>query len=188
MPQHLKIEVEGRLVGWLSTSNRGGTRYDVRLRVPELGTDISLTDVDTGVLRQPQDSKARAKDFVNDFTHARRCIAGAVASADNFLQKLHEQCIQEYKEMKPIMMRLMTNNFDRGFIQVHPIDNELVNVDVIIGVGENRVPNASPKDKWELNLQEINASGMYSQTVRALKVLLSIGPTLLTVLSERSSH
>jgi hypothetical protein len=188
MPQHLKIEVEGRLVGWLSTSNKGGTLYDVRLRVPELGTDISLPDVDTGVQRQPQDPKARANDFRDDFTHARRCIAGAVASADNFLQKLQEQGTPKYAEMKPIMMRLMTNNFDRGFIQVHPSDNESVNVDVSIGVGANRVPNSLPKHKCELNWQEIDASGTYSQTARALKVLHSIGPALLQALSERASH
>jgi hypothetical protein len=188
MPQHLKIEVEGRLVGWLSTSNKGGTLYDVRLQVPELRTDISLPDVNTGVQRQPQDSKVCIEDFRDDFTHARRCVAGAVASANYFFQKLQEQVTRENAEMKPIIMRLMTNNFDRGFIQVHPIDNESVNVDVIIGVGANRVPNSSPKDKFELNWKEIDASGTYSQTARALKVLHSIGPTLLQALSERASH
>lgn len=188
MPQHLKIEVEGRLVGWLSTSNKGGTLYDVSLFIPELGTDISLTDVDTGVQRQPQDAKARDEDNRDDFTHARRCIAGAVASADNFLQELREQVTPGYAEMKPIMIRLMTNTYDRGLIQVHPIDNESVNVYVIIGVGANRVPNSSPKDKYELTWEGIDASGTSSQTARALKVLRSIGPTLLQALSERVSH
>ena len=37
MPQHLKIEVEVRLVGWLRTRSKGGTIYDVSLCVPELG-------------------------------------------------------------------------------------------------------------------------------------------------------
>jgi hypothetical protein len=188
MPQHLKIEVEGRLVGWLSTFNKSGTLYDVKLRVPELGIDIFLPDVDTGVQRQPQDSKACANDFKDDFTHARRCIAGAVASADNFLQKLQEQGTPEYAEMKPITMRLMTNKYDRGFIQLLPSDNESVNVDVVIGVGANRVPDALPKDKCELTWQEIDASGTYSQTARALKVLHSIGPALLQALSERASR
>ena len=188
MPQNLKIEVEGRLVGWLSTGNKGGTLYDVRLRVPELGTDISLTDVDTGVQRQPQDAEASAEDFRDDFTHARRCIAGAVASADNFLHQLREHSSPQYAEMKPIMMRLMTNDFDRGFIHVHPSDNESVNVDVIIGVGASRVPDSSPKDECELTWEGIDASGATSQTARALKVLRSIGPTLLQALSERAAH
>jgi hypothetical protein len=188
MPQHLKIEVEGRLVGWLSTHNKGGTLYDIRLRVPEVGTDFWLPDADTGVQRRPQDSKARADDFRDDFTHARRCIGGAIASADNLLQKLQESGAPEYAEMKPITMRLMTNEFDRGFIHVLPRDHELVDVDVIIGVGAHRVPSSSPKEKCELNWQGIDASGMYSQTARALKVLQSIGPALLQALSERAAH
>ncbi len=188
MPQHLKIEVEGRLVGCLSTSNKGSKLYDVMLRVPELGIDISLTDVDTGVQRQPQDAEAREDDFRDDFTHARRCIAGAVASADNFLRQLREHGTTKYVEMKPIMMRLMTNNFDRGFIQVHPNDNESVNVDVIIGVGAKRVPNSSPKEKRELAYEGIDASGTFTQTERALKILSSIGPGLLQSLEDRASH
>jgi hypothetical protein len=188
MPQYLKIEVEGRPVGCLCTSNKGGTLYDVILGVSELGIDISLTDVDTGVQRQPQDPKARAEDFRDDFTHARRCIAAAVTSADKFLQRLREHGTPEYAKMKPIMMRLMTNNFDRGYIQLHPSYNESVNVEVLIGVGPNRVPDSLPKGECKLTWEGIDASGATSQTARALSVLRSIGPTLLQALSERAAH
>lgn len=198
MPQHLKIEVEGKLVGWLSTRNKGTftfrlfnirkTIYNVRLRVPEIGNEFELHDVDTGVQRQPRDSQAQAEDFRDDFIHARRCIAGAVASSDKFLQLLREQDTPEYTEMKSIIMRLMTNRFDRGLIQVHRIDNASVNVVVIIGVGANRVPNSSPKEECELIYEGIDASGTFTQTERALKILRSIGPDLLQTLEDRASH
>jgi hypothetical protein len=185
MPQHLKIDVEGELVAWLSTSNKGGTLYDVSLCVPELNIDIPAPNVDTGVERQPQDPEARAAEFRNDFTHARRCIAAAVRSADNFLHHLREHGTPEYAEMKPIVMQLMTNHYDRGFIQVHPSDDGSVDVDVVIGHGPNRVPNSSPKDECKLTWEGIDASGVHSQTERALKVVRSIGPELLRALEEQ---
>jgi hypothetical protein len=185
VPQHLKIEAEGNLVGCLSTSNKGGTRYDVRLRVPELGAVFSLADLDTGIQRQPQDDKARAEDFKDDFIHVRRCIAATVAGSDCFLKKLREQGAQAYVDMKPILMHLMTNDFDRGLIQIHPIDNESVNVVVTIGVGSKRVPNSSPKDKYELDYEDVDVSGTSTQTERALKALRSIGPDLLRSLADR---
>lgn len=188
MPQHLKIGVEGRLVGQLTTRNKGGTLYDVGLRVPELGIEKWLTDVDTGVQRQPQEEEAKKEDFGDDFTHVRRCIAAVVASADNFLQQLRENATPEYAEMKPIMVRLKTNKKDRGLVQVHPSDNESVNVVVIIGVGANRVCNASPKDKFELAYEGIDASGTFTQTERALMILRSIGPDLLQSLEDQASH
>ena len=188
MPQHLKIEVEGKLVGWISTSNKGGTIYDVSLRVPEIGSNFSLPNVDTGVQRQPQDSQAGAEDSRNDFAHARRCIAGAVASSNYFLKKIRKHGSLIYTELKPLIMRLMTNLYDRGCIKVHPIDNESVNVVVTIGVGANRVPNSSPKDKFELTYEGIDVSGTFTQTERAFRVLLSIGPDLLRSLADQASN
>jgi hypothetical protein len=186
MPQHLSFEVEGHLVGLLSTGNKGGTKYDVRLCVPEIGIRFSLPDVDTGVQRQPQERQARLEDRRDEFTHARRCIAAAVATSDRLVELLREQDAAGCAEVKPITMRLMTNRFDRGPVQVEPINDKLVNVVVIIGVGTQRVPNASPKDKCELAYESIDASGTTTQTERALKVLKSIGPDLLRSLEDRA--
>lgn len=188
MPQHLKIEVGSKLVACLSTSNKADTVYDVTWRIPEIKTEMSLTDVDTGVQRQPQEAEACAKDFKDDFTHARRCIAAAFASSDKLLKHLREHGPPEPKKMKPIIMRLMTNNFDRGFIEVHPSDNESVNVKVLIGVGENRVPDSLPKNEWEWTCEGIDVSGTGLHTVRALTVLRSIGQTLLRALSSEKGR
>lgn len=188
MPRHLKIEFEGKLVEWLSTKNKGGTMYDVSLRVPETGSCISYPDVDTGVQRQPQDSQARADDFRDDFTHARRCIAGAVASSDYFSKKLRERSPATFSELKPFIMRLMTNSCDRGSIQVHPVDNKTVDVVVTIGGGANRVPASSLKGEFELTYEGVDISGMLTRTERAPKALRSIGPALLKSLADRSSH
>lgn len=186
MPQYLSFEAEGHLVGLLRTSNKGGTKYDVSLCVPEIAS-FSLRDADTGVQRQPQDSQAKAEDFGDDFTHARRCISAAVATSDRFLELLRKQDGAGCAEMKHITMRLMTNRFDRGLVQVEPINDIFVNVVVIIGVGTQRVPNASPKDKCELAYEGIDASGTASQTERALKVLKAIGPDLLRSLEDPAS-
>ena len=188
MPQHLRIEVEGRLAGRLTTYNkgRGIAQYDVTLCVPELQTDFFLSDVDTGVQSQPQDQKARAKDWQDDFTHARRCIAGAFASSDEFLKRLKENGTPEHAKLRPIMMRLMTNKFDRGFIQVEPSDNELVNVKVVIGSGGNRVLDAFPKEAWRRTWKGIDAAGATSQTERAFEIIGCIGCKLLQKLSEQA--
>ena len=164
------------------------TQYDITLCVPELGTDILLRDVDTGVLSQPQNEEAHEKDFRNDFTHARRCIAGAFASSDKLIQHLQEHDTPEYAKLKPIEMRLMTNNFDRGVFQVQPSDNESVNVNVLIGIGDNLVPNSLPKDIWKQTWEGIDVSGATAQTERALNVVDYIGGTLLQALSEQASH
>ena len=186
MPQHLKITVEGQLAGWLSTSSKSGTVYDVRLRVPEIGASFSCHDVDIGVQRQPQDSQARAEDFRDDFTHARRCIAATIVTSDEFIQLLRERDTSRYAEMKPITMRLMTNAFDRGLVQVHPIDMNSVNVVVIIGVGAKRVCDPLPKDRCELTYEGIEVSGTSTQTERALEILRAIGPVLLQALADKA--
>jgi hypothetical protein len=85
-------------------------------------------------------------------------------------------------------MQLKTNRKDRGLIQVHPINNKSVNVIVTIGIGANRVENASPIDKCKLTYEGIDASGTFTQTERALKILRSIGPGLLQALLDRASH
>ena len=188
MPQHLKIEVGAELVACLSTSNKADTQYDINWRIPEVGIEMSFVDVDTGVQRQPQDPEAREKDFQDDFVHARRCIAAALACSDKLLQHLQNHCSQQIADMKPIIMRLMTNNFDRGLIQIHPSENESVSVSVFIGVGSNRIPDSFPREKWEWSCEGIGISGVQSQTARALTVLRSIGETLLIALSSQSEN
>ena len=186
MPQHLKIEVEGQQVAELRTRNKGETLYNVRLCVPELETECFHPNVNTGVQRQPQDDAGRAEDFRDDFTHARRCIAAAFATADEFLEQLGEQGAPEYTEIKPITMWLMTNDIDRGVIQIHPGDKESVNVDVVIGAGANRVPNALPKHEWKWTREGVGAPGATSQTARALTILRSLGGELLHALLRES--
>ncbi len=188
MPQLLKIEVEGELVAWLSTYNKGGTIYDVILCVAEIGATFRLPDVDTGVQRQPQGDQARCEDFKDDFAHARRCVAAALASSNRFLQLLRKQGSLEYAEIRPITIRLMTNRYDRGLVQVDPIERELVYVVAAIGVGDNRVPNSLPKSKCEFAFEGLDISGALTHTERALKVLHSIGPSLLQSLEARASH
>jgi hypothetical protein len=148
----------------------------------------TLPDRDTGVQCQPQDKEAQRADFRDDFIHARRCIAAAVKTEEEFRQALREQEIGVCAEVKPMTMRLMSREYDRGKVEVHPIDNESVNVAVIIGVGDNRYVNALPKEPWELAFKDIDASGTATLTERALKVLSAIGPDLLQALEERASH
>lgn len=187
MPQHLKICVEDTLVGQLSTGNKGGTRYRVRLLVTELAMDPSPTVVDTGVQCQPQDQEEKRADFKNDFTHARRCIAGLVSSSEHFLQQLERDRAADQVESRPITMRLLTNMFGRGIISVNPVDDQSVDVNVRIGAGGCRVPDALPRTECQLSWEGVQTSGSRSQTARALKVLRSIGPNLLRELSDRAT-
>lgn len=188
MPQHLNIEVEGKLVGRLTTSNKDDTLYDITLCVPELGFDILLHDVNTGVQRQPQDAEARVKDYRNDFKHTRRCIAAAFVASCKLLQHLQVHNFTDYAEIKPIKMQLMTNQFNRGYIQVQPSDNETVSVKIVIGAEDNRVSGAYPKGKWVWTCEGIDISGIASQTGRALKVIHNIGKELLQALSEKEKQ
>ena len=188
MPQHLKIEVEGTLIGLFSTGNKGGTIYDIRLHIPETGTDYSILDVDTGVERQPQDPQDKRKDFQNDLIHARRCIAGVVSSVENLLGQRQADSKKVPEQIKPITMQLMTNSYDRGIIKAQPINEEVSNVVVSFGVGANRFQNAIPKDKLELEFKAVKIPGTGTHIERALYLLSSLGPALLQFLGEQISY
>lgn len=186
MPQHLKICAGDTLVAQLSTGNKGGTLYKIDLKVIELNLELSLPEVDTGVQRQPQDPDQQIADFRDDFTHARRCIAGADASSEVFVQQLEKHSTSGPAETKPITMLLMTNKFSRGIISVSPSGNQTVDVNVRIGGGKCRVPDALPSSESQLLWEGVETSDSGSQTARALKVLKSIGPDLLQELSDRA--
>jgi hypothetical protein len=188
MPQYLKIEVEGTIIGLFSTGNKGGTIYDISLQVPEIGTDYSIPDVDTGVQRQPQDPQERRKDFQNDLIHARRCIAGIVSSAEKLLVLLQADSKQITSDIKPITMNLMTNSYDRGIIEAQPIEDQLTDVIVTFGMGANRFQNAIPTDKLELEFKAIKTSRTGTHIERAFYILSSIGPTLLQYIGKQISH
>ena len=85
--------------------------------------------------------------------------------------------------MKPITMRLMTNDRDRGFIQAQLINSQF-DVKATIGVGDNRVDNAYPKNKWEWSHTCPAVYGGTSQMARALEIVQSIGPELLRALPK----
>lgn len=186
MPQHLKICAGDTLVAQLSTGNKGGTLYKISLEVIELNIELSLPEVDTGVQRQPQHPDEHRADFRDDFTHARRCIAGAHAASKVFLQQLERRSTSGAAEMKPITMLLMTNKFSRGIISASPNGNQTVDVNVRIGGGKCRVPDAFPSDESQLYCDGVETSTSDSQTAHALKILKSIAPILLQELSDRA--
>lgn len=186
MPQHLRVEVEDSMVGRLTTYNKdgcGNTLYDLTLCIQELETDFFLPGVDTKVPRQPEPPEERKADFQNDFMHAIRCIAAVVESANEFLTYLHKCKPEGIIDIKPITMRLMTNKFDRGIIQVKP-SNRNSDVSVIIGTGNNRVKESYPKDEWKWSRLNVEECDMTSQMGRALAIIKTIGPDLLSALTN----
>jgi len=167
MPQHLKIKCNKTLVAWLSTYNQGGSNYKIHLRVPEIGSEYTIPTLDTGVQRQPQDPQAKKEDFRDDFTHVRRCIAGTYKGSELFLREIYKITDNIFKEVKPINMYLMTNDFDRGLIHIEPTSDNEANVEVSIGKGSNRVTNSTPTDTYVFSYGGIDFSEK-TVTVRAL--------------------
>lgn len=173
MPQHLKVIVAETLVAALTTSNKGpGTLYDVLWCSPEVDASTLFPNEDTREPTQPQDSAERREDFNNDFAHARRCIAAVVKTAKRFLDKVEERGPSGSADRKPILMLLTTNARPRGWIEVHPADNEQFDVEVQIGRGG-----------WQRTWRGMDAAGK-TQAARALKVLDRIGPELLEALPK----
>lgn len=186
MPQYMKIKVEDKLVGLLKTGNTGGTRYNIQLCVPEIENTFFAVKVDTGIRCQPNlHTPEVEEDWKNDFAHTRRCIACAVASYVIFSNKLQERSPSEPVEIKPIDILLMTNEKDRGTIEIEPVDANSVNVTVIIGKGLNRVEDPIPIEEFPLRYIGVNISGSLTQTERVLKALHSIHHELLQSLKEQ---
>jgi hypothetical protein len=170
MPQYLKIKVEDKLVGHLRTGNLGHIgeeyRYRVDLDVHELN-DLRLEPVfaDTPV-RCMQD----ADDLQCASRHARRCIAAAVACADEFSEQLRRSHRRGDPSVKPISMKLTTNCNGRGEIVANPGDDGALDVKVHI---KNGNPEHDPLCAWNWSKQ-IDTPKAASHTERSLKILKSI--------------
>lgn len=188
MPQHLNLEVDGVLTGRISTSNKGGTLYDVCWFRPDGGLELSLTDVDTGVPRQPQTPDAMERDFKNDFTHSKRAIAAATKTATRFLFELPKALTERPLGSGRVVIRLRTNKFDRGVNDLQPVQGDRVDVRVRIGTGPNRPHGALPKEVVEFTQEGIDVVDVTSSVALVLQVFASVGPSLLEQLSELEQH
>lgn len=185
MPQYLRIEAAGALVGKMSTSHRPETDtcYDVSWQEPG-GVELFLPNVDTGIPRQPSDCIEKQRDFRNDFTHARRSVGAAVVTAPRFLEQLALTETEGERSTEGVLIRLSTNLVDRGMISIQRQQGGRADVKVRIGTGPNRAEDAYPPDVVEFACQDIDTAGVASPLALAVQVLASAGPRLLRMLDE----
>lgn len=182
MPQYLTIEDSEGCAGQLSTSNRGDTFYDVKLRAESPPFERTLTNVDTGVQRQPQEEAAQAEDFRCDFVHAKRAIAAAIATADQFATELSASSGGVHWSGPSFRMRLRTNHVDRGSIRVETSDDDGWVSKLTIGDGFSRAPNAIPEKPQEFEWIASGPRDSGSLVLQALHVIRKAGPKLLEAL------
>lgn len=191
MPQHLEIVLHGQTIGCVTTGNRSGTVYSVFLTVA--GHRLEAGNIDTGVQCQPQEPEARKKDFRNDFTHARRGIAGATRAAENLRKQLTELSLARAAPL-PLTIRLYTKVWDRGVIKVWdrgvikvlPIgkDSTRVQVQLLVGTGPHRRDSAIPSKPYPFETVETDVRCDVSHVERALEVFEKVGESLVETLSR----
>jgi hypothetical protein len=184
VPQYLIFEKDGVPIGKIATGNKGETRYDVCWLNPNETRLCFFQDVDTGVQRQPQDQGERIRDFKNDFTHARRAIAATTSTANRFLEELPASLTLGSSNCWQIVIRLRTNQFDRGMVDFEAAQSGLVSVRACIGSGSLRPDGAIPADPVEIPCEAISLDGAASGVGQALQALASVGPHLLEELAK----
>jgi hypothetical protein len=184
MPQYLIFEKDGVHIGKIATGNKGGTKYDVCWLDPTGKRLCFFQDVDTGVLRQPQDQVEQARDFKNDFTHARRAIAATTSTANRFIEELPASLTSGSSKCGQIVIRLRTNHFDRGMVDFEAAQSGLVSVRACIGSGSRRPDGAIPTDPVEIPCGATIVDGAASGVGQALQALASVGPHLLEELAK----
>ncbi|QDT65621.1 hypothetical protein [Calycomorphotria hydatis] len=185
MPQQLQVFVGNNQIAQMTTGNLGGTKYKILLSITGLGQIMELDSVDTGVQRQPQEPFARRKDGQNDFAHARRCIAAAVAAHLDIITAVSKHS-ETSIEAKQIELKLKTNEIDRGTITVEPTSDTQQNVKVSIGLGNNRFPGAQPSIVSIKEWYDVSIPCPTTHTERAFATVAAIGEELLDWLSDEA--
>lgn len=170
MPQFLRFEVKGVELASMKTSHRSGTSYAVEWRVAS-GVVLSLHAVDTGVQCQSGGRIKRQQDFRNDFIQARRAVAAASLTAEQFLRVLQNSEGQSDKECDAVVIRLCTNQIDRGTIIIQAEHGCGATLCMRIGTGPRRPPNAKPTQVEQFCCKPDDIPGKTSALALALQLL-----------------
>lgn len=183
MPQYLEIQVAGHSEATLKTSHRQGTRYDVYWSTTS-GFHREFFNVNTEIECQPDDQTQRRRDFRNDFAHMRRAIAAASVTGKRFLDALDEADRNAPSELDAVKIRLRTNRYDRGVIAIDPTGGGEANLEIEVGSGPTRPPNAHPTQVKKYVRENIDISGACNPLSAAIRVLDSEARWMLELLSR----
>ena len=160
------------------------TAYRVRLIVPEVHVrfPVAVKDVDTGIGRWPDDPELGRAELPNDLIHARRGVAAA-AKAAAFLQKRLAALGIDHAPATTLTIRLRTSRparkgLVRGVIRVADVEVQLV-----IGIAEERDVDAVPAAPHTFDPIEIDVPTNLGGLPRALAVLENAGGRMVTALT-----
>ena len=170
MPQHLEIEIEGEVIASMCTSHRDGTHYDIKWTGPD-GVVLSKSNFDTGVQCQPHGLNEREEDFKNDFKHLERVISAASKTALDFQAALESYAPAEARNASSaVLIRLRTNQFDRGTISIKWEPNSCVSIELLVGVGLNRVVHSIPEKplQFKSDVCGVSSTSVLEQALEAI--------------------
>jgi len=144
--------------------------------------------VDTNIQSMPDLQMVKTDDdYPNDYLHARRILAAARETAGKLLTK---ELSNKKDKLVPITIMLITNHkkpcqVKRGIVQIIPIGDSTVEVQLIIGNGSNRNPASVPPTPHKFDPINVKVDESSSNIIRALQVIEVAAPQLVDKLTEK---